>query len=608
MFVPFFVCFEWRAGMSGRVILAVAIFLALHFSIGRENAFGGPIYGPSPSGTVPGGEVPEGDANPPNVPSGLVPSLNGPGFNLPSNGSSSTSGNNGQNGSQPNNPSNPMNPNSLPGGSNGQGQPASSAPTFMNNAMPNVSNPFLPNNISPGLLSSPLENAYMQNGVPQLAAPMMSAVYRPFGLTFFQPDPFQVAPQGSVTLTGMYGEASNVDFSTNQPSWGSFFSITPAVYYSNFDDYGYISLMGSASYYQYNSGSISAYLNETGGISAGTYLGDRVFVGVQDMGFTGFSPGMNGSPLAFFTGIKPYYGNMSDAEVGFALTPKITFVQSASDMYFDDSGFGAGVFNVQSLMDTLNYKDAVNFLSLSYTYQQGIISMFPGFISNGVMGSAMRMISPLTSFGFGGTISDFLYNQSSVPTSFFGSSSNSLNFYMYSYYGILTHQLTRSLSISLQGGLNTVSFYNGETFQAPMIDMNIAYTGPRLGLGLNAGEYMENMTSYGVELGPEKTKDIMGYLTYRIGSKTSLFSSAGYSIYTFLSPYNFSNNFFQTLQPNTSYSGSYLDLSAGINYTPEPWVNTSLDYNMVDFSSGIPNTAIIENMFMAMVTFVWSFK
>ena len=234
--------------MNRKVIFAGAIFLSLlslQFSIWWGNAVGGPIYGPSPNGVVPGGQVPGGDANPPDVPSGLVPSLNGPGFNLPSNGSSSTSGNGGQNGSQPNNPSNPVNPNGPQAGTSNQGQPTSNAPTFMNNAMPNSSNPFLPNNVSPGLLSSPLENAYLQNGVPQLAAPMMSAVYRPFGLTFFQPNPFQVTPQGAVTVTGMYGEASNVAYTTNQPSWGSFFSITPAVYYSNFDDYGYISLMGA---------------------------------------------------------------------------------------------------------------------------------------------------------------------------------------------------------------------------------------------------------------------------------------------------------------------------------------------------------------------------
>ena len=600
--------------MTRKTFLAgVALGLLLPVFFRGECAFGGPIYGPSPNGSVPGGQVPGGDVNAPDVPSGLVPSLNGPGFNTPNNGSSS-SGSAGQNGSPTGNPLNPMNPNGPPGGSNNpnspnnQGQPASSAPTFMNSAMPNSSNPFLPNNISPGLLSAPLENAYLQDGVPQLAAPMMSAVYRPFGMTFFQPNPFQVTPQGAVTLTGMYGEDSNIAYTTNQPSWGSFFSITPAVYYSNFDDYGYISLMGSASYYQYNAGNIPAYIDETAGISAGTYLGDRVFVGVQDMGFVGFSPGMNGSPLAFFTGINPYYGNMSDAEVGFALTPKVTFVQSASDMYFDDSGYGAGIYNIQSLMDTLNYKDALNFVSLSYIYQQGIISLFPGFISDGLMGSAMRMVSPTTSFGVGGTASYFLYDQSQAPTGFFGAPASSLNFYMYSYYGILTHQLTRSLSVALQGGWNAVSFYSGETFQAPLIDLNIAYTGPRLGLGLNAGEYMENMSSYGVEMGPEKTKNVLGYATYSISPKTSVFSSAGYSIYDFLDPYSFSNSFFQTLQPNLSYSGSYLYLADGINYTPASWVNTSLIYNLVDFSTSIPNTSIVENMFMAMVTFVWNFN
>ena len=467
----------------------------------------------------------------------------------------------------------------------------------MNGATPNTSNPFLPNNVSPGLLSGSLESAYLQNGVPQLAAPLMSAVYRPFGLTFFQPDPFQVTPQGMVSLSGTAEADTNVNFSPNSPQMGALYTITPAVYYSNFDDYGYLSFMASASYYQYISGNIPSYLNETGGVSAGTYLGTRLFVGAQDFISNGSTPQMNGTPLGFFNGINPYYDNMADAEIGVALTPKITFVQGASDLYFDDSGYGAGIMNMQSIMDTLNYQDKANFLSASYNYQQGFFSLFPSFISNGVMGTAMRKINPTTSLGGGGNAAYYFYQGS--PT---------FNFDMLSYYGLLSHTLTRQLSVSLEGGWNVVSFYGGQTFQAPLVDFNLSYSGPRLGLGLNAGKYMENINSYGIEMGPEDTESALGYLTYRLGAKTSLFSSAGYTYYHFLNAYNYSNSFFQTLQSNVSYSGSYFIQSDGFFYKPYPWLMTSLNYNLINFSTNIPNETVIDNQFIAMITLMLPFK
>lgn len=589
---------------------SLLVMFIFFISLLKIDSFAGPLYGPAPNGSFPEGQAPDSNVPPPDVPSGLVPSLNGPGFNGPPSGNASqapSTGNVSPNLSQPNNPGSSVNPNGPNSNTNTQSQPLSNAPTFMNNVMPNSSNPFLPNNISPGLLSGPLENAYLQDGVPQLAAPMMAAVYRPFGLTFFQPNPFQVTPQGEVSLSGMFGEMSNANYSPSQPEWSSFFDITPAIYYSNFDDYGYISLLASASYYQYNAGNIPAYMDEMAGISAGTYLGDRVFVGAQDMGFVGFTPGMTGAPLAFLTGNNPYYGNMSDAEVGVALTPKITFVQGASDMYFDMSGYGAGLMNIQSLMDTLNYMDKLDFLSVSYIYQQGIFSLFPGFISNGLTGSAMRQLSPTTSLGLGASVSYYLYDQSAVPQNFFNPNVSSPNFYMDSYYGLLTHQLSRSMSVSFEGGWNTISFFNGETFQAPLLDLNIAYTGPKLGLGINVGEYMENMTSYGVEMGPEKTKNALGYLTYTISPKTSFFSAAGYSVFDFLNPYSYSNSFFQTLQPNLSYSGTFLYLTDGISYNPASWVNTSLIYNLDSFSTNVPNGTITQSIFLATVTFIWGF-
>lgn len=592
-----------------------AAFLLVYLMGSLQMAYGGPIYGPYPQGTAPDGQVPREDVNPPPVPSEAVPSLDSPGFNGTQTGSPSSPG--GGSGGSPT-PSSPL-PN-IPGGTspggtpgsvnnpNNQGQPVSNAPTFMNNAMPNASNPFLPNNISPGLLSGPLENAYLQNGVPQLAAPLMSVVYRPFGLSFFQPNPFQVTPQGMVSLTGYFETDTNIDFTPSNQQLGSFYSITPAIYYSNFDDYGYVSLMANASYDQYDTGNIAPYLDEMGAISAGTYLGPRVFFGAQDMVVNGFTPMMNGSPLAFFHGVNPYYYNLADAEVGIALTPKITFVQSASDMYFDDNGYGAGIMNIQSLMDTLNYTDPTDMLSLSYIYQQGIFSLFPGFISNGFSGTFMRSLTPTTSLGFGGNALDYLYQQSSFQQNFFAPSNYSLNFYMYSYYGILSHQFTRQLSMALQGGWNVVAYYSGQTFQDPLVDLNLSYSFPRGGLGINVGEFMENMQSYGVEMGPEQTYSALAYLTYRIGPNTSFYASGGYGYYDFLTPYNYSNSFFQTLQPNISYNGTYLTETDGIIYTPYPWLMTNLYYNLIEFTTNIPNETIIDNQFIALVTFMWSFK
>ncbi|MHB1605951.1 MAG: hypothetical protein ACYCTV_06100 [Leptospirales bacterium] len=587
------------------VLLWVRILIVLLSLISWKSiASAGPLYGSPPNGAVPPADVPGGGYSPPAAPNEAVPTLGAPGFNgngtSPSNPQSPGVPPNQPGQSQPNFPGQPGgSPGSAQSPANGSppGQPVSDAPTFMNNAMPNSTNPFLPNNISPGLMSAPLTNAYLQNGVPPLAAPLMSVVYRPFGLTFFQPNPFQVVPQGMVSLTGTLEADTNINYSPNQPEAGALYTISPAVYYSTFDDYGYLSLLASLSYYQYLSANVPSYLDEMGGVSAGTYLGTRVFVGVQDFISSGFSPQLNGGPLGFFNGINPSYFNLSDAEVGLALTPKITFVEGASDMYFDEGGYGAGIMNIQSLTSALNYQDRLNFLSASYIYQQGFFSDFPGFISNGVTGIAMRSITPTTSLGGGGSASYYLYQGNPA-----------FNFLMDSYYGLLTHHLTRSLSASIEGGWNTVSFYNGQTYQAPMVDLNIAYSGPRLGLGINVGEYMQNINSYGVELGPENTKSALGYLVYQIGAKTSFYSSVGYTYYHFLNAYNYANNFFHTLQPSVSYNGSYLDQTDGISYRPYTWLITSLNYNLIDFSTNVPNETIIDNQFIAMVTFMWPFK
>lgn len=585
-------------GYQGNIILLLLTGL---FLTGSGVSEATPLYGPAPSNATGGQPVQGGDFNPPPVPNQAVPSVNGPGLNAPNPG-----------GLPGNTPSPLLSPggggptqgtggNGSTGGSsgtaNGTQPPASSAPTFMNGALPNTTNPFLPSNISPGLISAPIENAYLLDGVPQMAAPLMSAVYRPFGLTYFQPNPFQVTPQGTVSLTGMLAEETNVNYSPTQPEPGGFYSIMPAVMYSTFDDYGYLSLMADAAYFGYDTGNIPPYLDEMGGITAGTYLGTRVFVGAQDFVFNGSSPLMNGQPMQFLNGINSSYGNMADAEMGVALTPKITFVESASDMYFGSEGYGAGFMNLQSVTSALNYMDKSDYLNASYIYQQGLFSDFPSFYSNGAAGTAMRQLNPTTSLGIGGTV--FYYFYQGLPD---------YNTMMFSYYGIFSRSLNRNIFLSAMGGWNGVVFQNGENFQAPEWDVNLGYSDPRLGIGVNVGEFMENANSFGIELGPEKVKEAMAYLSYVIGPKTSLFGSVGYIEYDFLAAAPFANSFFQTLSPTISYNGTFLEGTAGVSYLPYTWMTTSLIYNIIDATTNIPNETIVDNIFMAMISFNWNFK
>lgn len=566
-----------------------AIYGCVWVGLDQVPVFAGSLLGPAPDGAAAGGGF--SPQMPPTIaaPGGFGGQIDSPGT------PAGTPGQNGQFGSGPSGQANPGSSTQPPQGSENGNPTPSPAPTFMNGAMPNSSNPFLPSNISPGQITGPLENAYIQSGVPALAAPLMSAVYRPFSLTFFQPNPFQVVPQGGVSLTGIFETDTNINFSPTQPEVGSLYTIMPSVYYSNFDDYGYLSLMADASYSQYDTGNIPAYFDEMGGISAGTYLGTRVFVGAQDFATNGSTPQMTGSPFAFFNGINSYYENIADGEIGLALTPKLTFVQGASDMYVDMGGYGAGIMNLQSLTDTLNYMSNLNFLSVNYTYQQGIMSVFPSFISNGVSGTAMRKLTPTTSFGVGGNGSYYLFQSSPL-----------YNFEMYSYYGTLTHSFTKSISSTLQGGWD-VTTLGGQTYQAPMVDLNIGYSGPKVSLGINVGEFQTSGLSYGIEMGPQNTYDALGYLSYKISPLTAFFSSAGYSYYQYYAASTFSNSFFSTLQPEINYNGAILDQADGVSYTPFSWLRASVNYNLIDFSTNIPRETVVDNQFIAMITFSWQF-
>ncbi len=430
-----------------------------------------------------------------------------------------------------------------------------------------------------------------------MAAPLMSVIYQPFGLTLFQPNPYQVTPQGvfSLTATGEYD--TNVTFSPTQPTPGEIYTISPAVAYSNFDDYGYLSILASASYEQYDTGSnISPFVDEMGGLSWGTYLGNRVFVGVEDFISRGDTPQNIGSPLFFLSGVDPYMENTSGAEIGIALTPRITFVETANDFYFDGTAFGAGISNIQTLMQTLNFNDGVTYLSASYMYSQGIYSVFPGFISTGEMGSAYRVLSKQTSIGLGGSYTYYEYQ--GVPSG---------NFAMYSEYATLNHQFNRRLSGSLQGGWNTITLAQGQTFQSPLIDLGLTYSAPKMSIGINAGEYMENMTNYGIEMGPETTKSVMGILIRQLGAKTTLSSSIGYNQYTFLEAPQIANSFFHSLQPSQSFTGTDEIQTDMISWHAKPWLTTGLMYNLIVFSSNIPAATVVDNQFIALVSINLSF-
>jgi hypothetical protein len=482
------------------------------------------------------------------------------------------------------------------GQGNQSGQPVNNAPTFMNGALPNTQNPFLPTGISPGTITSPLTNMFELQGVPALAAPLMGQVYRPFGLSMYQPNPFQVVPQGYASLSGSFETDTNINYSPTNPQVGSLFTITPAIDYSNFDDYGYLSAMASASYTQYDTGNIPPYLSEMGGVSAGTYLGNRFFVGVEDFLTRGEMPESSGSPLQFLNGIDPFFENTMGAEAGFELTPKISFVETALDMYFDGTAFGAGITNVQSLSETMNYIDKTTMLSSTYTYSDGMFSFFPSFISNGVSGTAMHSFTPSTSAGVGGNYTYYMMQGQPL-----------LNFDMITGYGLITHKFNRNVTGSIQGGVNDIIFANGQSYLGPLLDGNITYISGRISLALNAGWFEEDQISFGVPMGPEDVKQVIASLSYMMSPRTTFVASGGYAIYSFLNAPGFSNNYFKTLQSNQSYEANSIMQTDGVFWRPNNWLMTSLDYNLVDFSTNIPNETIIDNQFIAMVSVYFPF-
>ena len=491
------------------------------------------------------------------------------------------------------NPSTPTN------GQPGLNQPENSGtpPTFMNGSLPGTQGPMIQNGISPGSNAAPMMDMFQQSGYPALAAPLAAAVYQPFGLNMYQLNPFQVTPMGFFSLTGSAAYATNIDYSSSNPKPGVFYTLSPALGYSTFDQYGFLSAIAEASLYEYTSGNVPSYLDEIGSLSAGTYLGSRVFVGVRDMVVRGSDILQSGgTPLGFLNGINPYIYNIAEAEVGIALTPKITFIQSANDFYYDASSFGAGNSNIQTLGETLNYLAPRYFLTGTYSYSRGNFSIYPDFISNSASGLATHSLSKTTQIGLGGSYAAYNYTGGS-----------SLSFTKGSWYGQFSHQFNSSLSASLQGGWNFTQFGNGQLFQDPLVDLNIEYLLGSASFGINAGEYMINEMNYGVELGPADVLSAMTYFTYKLSPKVHMVVSGGITDYSFFKPGDFSNNFFSTLKSNTGYSAQYISQQDGIFYRVRKWLLTGLMYQLIDFSTNIPQETVIDNEFIATVSFQYRF-
>lgn len=575
--------------------------LTLLLCLNTRIALADPLGEPVPGMGAPTQQVPTAPVGPPQV---GAPEEQGPQQESPSENPAGPSQN--PTGSGPYNPllngTPPAGSPTIGAGQTG-GQPAqngqseSPAPTFMNGTLPNTQNPFLPTGISPGTYAAPLTNLYELEGVPALAAPLMGQVFRPFGMSLYQPNPFQVVPQGTVYLSGSFETDTNINFSPSNPQVGALATISPGIAYSNFDDYGYLSLLANASYVQFIGGNTPSYLSETGGFSAGTYVGNRVFVGVDDFVTRGDMPDQTGSPLQFLNGIDPYIMNTMGAEVGIALTPKISFVQTATDTYYDASAFGAGISNIQSLQDTLNYIDKTTMLSASYIYSQGIFSFFPGFISNGVSGTAMHTIGHSSSAGVGGNYTYYMMQGQPL-----------LNFSMETGYVLLNHTFNRNVSGSFQGGYNVVEFTStGQSFPGPLLDANINYNSGPFSLAANAGWFEMDNVSYGIQTGPETVKQVLLTLSERLTARTAFTTSAGYSVSQMFNVPGFSNNYFQNLQPSQSYYDTSLNVSNTLSWRPNNWLMTSLMYNVIDFSTNIPNETIVDNQFIAMVSVYFPF-
>jgi hypothetical protein len=128
------------------------------------------------------------------------------------------------------------------------------------------------------------------------------------------------------------------------------------------------------------------------------------------------------------------------------------------------TAFCAGIGHIQTLMETLNFDEGTPFSSAVYIYSRSILSIFPGFSSNGVMGSVSSILSRQTSIIVGENGTTYEYQGDPLA--------NVVSHYEY---GTSNDLFTRWLSESAQGGVNARTFSNGQNFQQTESKTSLAW-------------------------------------------------------------------------------------------------------------------------------------
>ena len=160
-------------------------------------------------------------------------------------------------------------------------------------------------------------------------------------------------------------------------------------------------------------------------------------------------------------------------------------------------------------------------------------------------------------------------------------------------------------------GYNVVQFTStGQSYPGPLLDANISYTSGHFSMTANAGWFEMDNVSYGIQTGPETVKQAILAMSYQITPRTTFSTSGGYSVAQIFNVPGFSNNYFQTPQTGTasqSFNYESLNISNDLSWRPNNWLMTSLIYNIIDFSSNLPNETITDNQFIAMVSIYFPF-
>lgn len=521
----------------------------------------------------------------------------------------------------PNGPAQTTNPNNSPSAapsSNGNAPtvtpPVSSAPTFMNGILPGTGNAF---NNQEGMVPTGFGGAFMSNmidqGIPAEAAPLLSAVFSPFGMRLIQPNPFMVTPQGLVAFTGSEEFDTNLNDSSNNPEMGFRRELSPSAAYTTFNDTSYISALYSPSWVTYDKADISSELNQLADLQAGSYLGQHVFAGVTDSFMRTDLP-TSGSTLGLLNGRNPFYINTLNAELALAITPTITLVTNASDFYFQSSGGAVvnpdgtistiggsliGFSNVQTLGEDAWYRDGVNALTLSYDYSQGFYSIFPGFHSSTYGLTATRAISPILNLGVKGSYAPYDYG------------SQTLNFNQYNGAFTISDVPNTYSAYSLEVGWNGIQFESGQSFQSPLFDVNAMYSGAVWMVDFNAGQYLRQSFAEGIAMGPLQADSAELFFLYNITPLVYFVSEGSVGVYNYLEGVNFLQGTSlltgTSLTPGSSLVSHFIMESDGLFWRARQWLLTGFEYTLENTDSNIPGVGFINNRFIALVSLQYWF-